>query len=44
MKEVHLIFLNLDTKNHLGTGKGGITKTRYISKEDLKWLNTMSDI
>ena len=34
----HLIFLNLDTKNHLGTGEGGITKTRYISEKDLKWL------
>ena len=38
IKGFHLILLNLDTKNHLGTGEGGITKTRYISEEDLKWL------
>lgn len=38
IKGYHLVFLGLDVRNDLGTAKGGIIKTQFISNDDLKWL------
>ncbi len=36
----HFVFLGLDVNESLGVESGGILKTQFISKEDLKWLRT----
>ena len=38
IKNYHLVFLGLDVKKHLSTKSGGISKTQYISNEDIEWL------
>lgn len=34
----HLIILNTEIRNNLGTETGGIYKTQYVSENDIKWL------
>lgn len=44
IKGYHLVFLGLDVRNDLGNAEGGILKTQFISKDDLKWLkNDLKD-